>query len=52
MESYSCSLLFLNYFLMRVPLFSLIADAKVITTSVTPAFKASKEFSSLGIMPP
>ena len=29
-----------------------MAEAKVITTSVTPASKASKEFSSLGIMPP
>ena len=43
---------FLNYFLIRVPSLPLIADAKVIITSDTPAFIASKEFSSFGIIPP
>ncbi len=44
---------FLNYFFILVPPELLIADAKVITTSDTPAFIASKkEFSNLGIIPP
>ena len=51
-ESYSLLPFFLNYFRIRVPLFPLMADAKVITTSDTPAFNASKEFSNFGIMPP
>ena len=52
MKSYSCPLLFLNYFFILVPPLSLIADAKVIITSDTPAFIASKEFSNFGIIPP
>ena len=51
-ESYSLLPFFLNYFRIRVPLVPLMADAKVITTSDTPAFNASKEFSNFGIMPP
>ena len=51
MKSYSRPLLFELFFIL-VPPESLIADAKVITTSETPAFIASKEFSNLGIIPP
>ena len=52
MKSYSRPLLFFELFFILVPPELLIADAKVISTSDTPAFIASKEFSNFGIMPP